>query len=363
MHNLFSLLPAVGQGILKFPEWLYVRDGLQRNLNTILRFSRKNPTAVESSHFLVRLLHSIAVPKSHNLERYYENVDAIALNVSMALKMTSAIHQGKIFNGVFYGPGNSEILIANNEGFDFEQAHQSWQDLRPVEVLRHPMSDLGLPILDGENYGSEQGLVVISINIPMLALQYRAFRLNEELVSAGQTESQRSVMQFIRMYVLPNMLPSHLDLALFNRIDNLEKGAPLGQSRYRHSFYITDYTPRVTALQDHILDNLYRVAKNFSGILRSVPTVSKENADEVMAVPDIAPTRQVLWALVIARLNALSFMFRLSREGAGVRNQSEVNKVVRSAIAYRSDKLMRAMLPLELYYEVQAEIDSILESR
>ena len=70
--------------------------------------------AVESSHFLVRLLQSITVPQSQNIERYYDNVDAISLNVSMALKMTSAISKGEMFDGVFYGKGNPEILIAHN---------------------------------------------------------------------------------------------------------------------------------------------------------------------------------------------------------------------------------------------------------
>lgn len=346
---------------MKFPEWLYVRDGLNRNLATVLRYSRKNPTAVESSHFLVRLLHSIPVPQSHNLERYYENVDAMALNVSMALKMTSPINQGKLFDGVFYGPGNSEILIAHNEGFDFEKAHQDWENLAPVQVLRHPMSDLGLPILDGDNYGAEVGLVVVSINIPMLALQYRAFRINEDLVTDGERDSQRSVMQFIRMYVLPNMLPSHLDLALFNRMDNLEKGAPLGASLYRHPFYMTDYASRALYVQEHILDNLRKFSKDFSGILRSVPAVTKETMDEVMATPDLAPTRQVLWALVLSRLNAISFMFRVAKDGPGTRNQSEVSRFKRAALAWKSDHLMRSMLPLDMYFEVESEINGILE--
>lgn len=363
MHNLFSLLPEVGQGIMKFPEWLYVRDGLTRNLASVQTYYRRNPTAVVSSHFLVRLLHSITVPQSHNLERYYDNVDSIALNLSMALKMTSSIFQGKLWDGVFYGPGNTEILIANSESFDPVQADAAWQDQTPVQVLRHPMSDLGLPILDGKrNYGTESGLVVLSINIPLLAVMYRAFRNNEAAIVDAQVESERSVMQFLRMYVLPNMLASHLDLAVFNRIDNLEKGAPLGASTYKHPFYMTDYSHRVDYVQEHILENLHNVGKNFTGVLRSIPVVSKANADEVMAVPQMAPTRQVLWALVISRLNAINFMFRINREGPGMRNQSEVNRAKRMALMYKSDSLMRNVLPLELYMEVQSEIDGILEN-
>lgn len=363
MYNLFSLLPPVSQGILRFPEWLYVRNGMLRNLTSVLRFYRRNPTAVQSEHFLVRLLQSIAVPQSLNLERYYENVDALALHMAMTLKMTSSIYPGMIFDGLFYGEGNNEILIATNESFDFEAADRNWQDLEPIRVLRHPMSDMGFPILDGRhNYGSESGLVVLTINIPMLAIMYRAFRRNEELMTEGTGESQRSVMQFIRMYVLPNMLKSHLDLAIFNRLDNLEKGAPLGEGKFRHPFYLTDYTERIQYVQERILVGLQHISKNFNGILLSVPLVVKDDADQLMAMPSIAPTRQVIWALTIARLNTVSLMFRINKDGPGVRNQSEVNRAQRYALMYKSDHLMRTMLPLELYQQVQKEIDGILES-
>lgn len=362
MQNLFHLVSPVGQGILKFPEWLYVRDGLKRNLGQVIRFYRNNPMAVPSSHFLVRLLHSINVPQSQPLERYYDNVDAMALNMSMALKMTSSIFRGQIFDGIFYGPGNSEILIAHSESFNIFDAQRNWEALAPVKVLRHPCSDLGLNLPDGTSTGTETGLVVISINIPMLALQYRAFRLNEITQVDSTNDSQKSIMQFIHMYVLPNMLFTHLDYAVFNRIDNLRKGAPLGESKKGHSFYLTDYAPKCNQVQKDILSKLDAVGKDFSGILQTVPVVTRYDMEELMLLPEMAATRQVLWALVIARLPALAFLFQVLNEGPGARNQSEVNRVMRSMLAYKSDNLMRTMLPLELYFTVQDDIDRITNS-
>ena len=84
--------------------------------------------------------------------------------------------------------------------------------------------------------------------------------------------------------------------------------------------------------------------------------------DEVMVLPDIPPMRQVLWALVISRIYAITFLFRISKDGAGIKNQSEVNKVLRSIMAYRSDNLIRNQLPLWLYYEIEDEFDYIIEN-
>lgn len=361
MLNLFNLLPDVGLGVLKNPQWSYIKDGLRKNLGTILQYYRRNPMAVKSSHFLVRLLQSITVPQSQVLERYYDNVDSMALNLSMALGMTSSIFKGKIFKGVFYGPESHEILVAHNETFDPFEAHRNWKNLSPVEVLRHPFSDLSLGIPDGRKMGTESGtgLVVVLINVPMLAVMYRAFRLNEMMVTAGEFESQRSIMQFIRMYVLPNMLMSHLDIALFNRIDNLQKGAPMGEGLTKHPFYLTDHSKQINSLDEEILKQLNKTDHTFTGILRSVPAAVKNNMDEVMVLPDLAPTKQVIWALLIARLPALSFMFRTTANEPGTRNRSEVNRTLRYFQHYKSDKLLESLLPDYLYYDIKAELDTV----
>ena len=116
MQNLFGISSTAAQGIMGLPaDWLYIKHGLLRNLSMVIKFYRRNPMAVKSDHFLIRLLQSINVPHSQNIERYYNNVDAVSLNVSMMLKMTSSIFKGQLFNGIFYGPGNDEILIAHNE--------------------------------------------------------------------------------------------------------------------------------------------------------------------------------------------------------------------------------------------------------
>ena len=364
MYRLFNTLTKSTQGIITPPLWVYVKQGLQRNLQIVTQYYRTNPMAVNSSHFLVRLLQSITIPQSMNLERYYANVDAISLKLSMAMKMTSSIFKGQLFDGVFYGPNSLEVLIADNESFDIVEANKNWEDLCPVQVLRHPKSDLGLNLLDGTNTGSETGLAVIVINIPMLALQYRAFRYNEIYLSKSEDtedgDSQKSIMQFVHMYVLPNMLYSHLDQAIFNRIDNFEKGAPLGKSKKNHPFYLTDWSSKLNQIHGILLNNLKTTKRNFFDILKTIPMVTCENAAELMIVPDLVPTRQVIWALSISRLNVLSFIFRVFEEGAGIKNQSEINYVLKQILNYRTNNLMKSILPLDVYFDIENDINELI---
>lgn len=360
MRTLFNLQSPAESGLMKPPGWNYVRQGLQENLRTIVRFHRRNPTAVKSSHFLVRLLGAIAIPHSLTLERYFANVDSLALDTSMALKMTSSIYKGAVFKGIFYGPECHEILLADDSPFDIQAVHRNWQNVSPVTVMRHPRSDLALHLPDGRETGTEYGLAVIKIHVAKLAVMYRAFSHNE-LATKGVSEPHLTPTQFIRMYVLPNMLPSHLDVAIFNRLDNLVKGAPMGEATKRHSFATVDYSKRVDLMLGDVLDIIHKKRQSLVEIMRTIPAIVHDNMSDVMDMPAMAPTRQVMWALVIARLPILSFLFRAGRERPNTSSQSEINQVRRAIGSYLSDRLFESILPVEDYYSTMLELNAIMD--
>jgi len=361
MQSLFNMTPPQSVGVLRFPEWNYVRDGMRRNVATVLEFYRKNPMAVQSSHLLVRLLHSITIPQSQPIERYYDNVDSLALNLSMALNLTSSIFKGKVWDGVFYGEGSKEILIAHNDWFDPVTAHKNWKGLQPIRILRSPHTDLGYNIPNGKRAGSETGLSVISINIPLLAIQYRAFRQEEQRIAEYTgNDSQRSIYQFVHMYPLVNAVMSQTDTIVFNRAHRVLTGAPMGESLRKHSFYLTDYSLKLTSVHMKIIDSIEKHGKDMNTTLQSVPLPMRDNLGDWCQLPDMAPTRQVVWALIVARLPVLSFLFESARGGPTARNQQEVSKVLRTIKSMRADSLLRSNLSGSVLEEVQAEVDSLI---
>ncbi|BDD79913.1 hypothetical protein [Burkholderia phage FLC9] len=363
MHGLFNLLPGVNVPTMYAANWHYARDGLRHNLKKVVEFYRYHSMAVESEHFLIRLLQSIAVGKHTELHRYYDIMDSLSLNLGMALKMTSPISRGHPFKGVFYH-GCTEVLIAENADFDVEAVDKNWENVQAIRVLRHPRSDLMLNLPDGKKTGTETGIAVIAINIPMLAVQYRAFRLREDAYSERTGEPGRTIQQFVHMHVLPNMLYSHFDYVMFNRIYNLERGIPMGEGK-AHPFYITDFSLKLNAVQATILANLQAVGQDFTGILRSIPAVTKESLNEVMTVPDMAQTIQVVWALALSRFPAIQLMVDLSeggnQAGANVRNQQQLNLLVQSIRMYKTGTYFSSVLQGEDLKLVNGEIDDLIE--
>jgi hypothetical protein len=106
-----------------------------------------------------------------------------------------------------------------------------------TRVSGHASRDLEMNLPDGRFAGAETGMVVIAINLPMLMVQYRAFRKAEGWFP-GQVDD-KSAMMFVHMYALPNMLFSQLDQTLFNRNRRLQVGIPPGWSISKYPFSLT----------------------------------------------------------------------------------------------------------------------------
>lgn len=354
MKTLFTLLKS---GTQKFPIWENARRGLSRNTERVLQYYRNNPTIVKSNHFLVKLIQSIAIPHGLNTERYYDNVENISTHLAMAMKMTSSTYKGSLFNSVFY-PGSNEIIISRTNEINLEVAVKNWRQLVPVKVIRHPISDLGLALPDGTQDVSETGLAVIMVDIPLLALQYRAFCQHEEYTK-GSDGAQLTVMQFVRMYVIPNMLVSHVDYVIFNRLDKLSRNEQPAKYIRQHPFVLIDYSQEVDDVLLRAIDLVSNQVNTFSKTIQTVPAVFNENQAYLAFLPEMAQTRQVLWALILAKLPLILFLFNISKGGPSNVNQDEVNAIVSTILINNVESVFRVQLTGDLFKEVSDELKYI----
>lgn len=356
MHTLFNIDFNTNAGVIRVPEWVYIKENFLKSLSSFTNYYRDNPTSVKSNHILVKLLQNITVSQSLDVNNYYNAVDAMADNLSMAMGFTSSIFKGKIFNNIFYGNNSNEVIIAIDQPFSAEYADKNWKTVSAVRVLRHDRTNLAMNPLRGEDkYKSE--IAIITINIPLLAIQYRAFRNVE---NNKQDDNTKSAMQFIAMYVLPNMMASHLDHAIVNRFKNLVLGAPNDSFRSTTPFYQTDFTPRVDKVLEELVSKFSSTKSRFEVILKSIQTVSKDDAFELMKIPGIIFTRQVNWALVVSRLRMLETLFTLDDRAGTNENQNNMNRIIRQAIYYRSDKSISYGLTPDIYLDVQKTIDRLV---
>lgn len=353
MIPLFSHMPEVAAPVLFPKRWDYIRSGLQINIERVRTYAQIYPTAVPSDHFLIRLLMSLAVPMSLSLARYYDAVDARAKGLSMAMEMTSSYAKGKVHPGVFYGAGCSEVLLLDEDYFDFMRVHDKWRQATPIRVVLHPKSDLNLLLPDGKAYSDEAGLAVVSINIAMLAVMYRAFTLEQT-----RKEDSLSPYQFIAAYVLPGMLPSHLDLAIFNRLCRLafeEHDRATGVKR-QHSFRVPNYTSYVDQALDYSVKTASEQHRSFLATLYGLPAISKLNQAQVLQMPDIYATSQVDWALWAARSKALKLLSVLCQTTAYATERTTLDRTHRAYAHNNVQGMIEQMLPDEVAADFFADL-------
>lgn len=324
MQNLFNSYTGPKQGLTIDPGWRYVRSGLQRNISQAVNYYRERNFSVKNSHLIVRFLNSCGVTTSDPIESFYNRMQDKALGLSMHFNMTSSIYKGDSFEGVFFGAGSKEVIIATDDSMNPFELEQNWQDIQAVTFLDHPKSDTSLLLANGKSYSAETGLSVIAINIPALLVQYRCW-LKEQSENFKNGLATFPTPVFVHKYILPNMLYSQLDVALFNRLYNLAQGAPMGKPMYRHAFQLISYDDRVDKILKDIIKKLTRNDKDFFMMMREVPMIGVENLLELAKVPESTPTRQYIWAELLSRLKLIDFLIELSPSNGKKLNREELN--------------------------------------
>lgn len=361
MYSIVAVDPNKEYGVTRFSEWKTIQDGMKRNLIAMLEHYRRASYSVEANHLLATLLQSINVPLSLNSERYYSNIFPNALATANALKFTTPFGTGNLFKGVFFNKSITEVVIAHVEEFNMEKVERNWENVTPVRVLRHPFTNLRLQVPNGRYIATESGIAFIAVNVALLAVQYRAFVFSENFKqSVDKSYVPRNVMQFLHAYVLPNMLESYLDYALFNRMDALANDRPMYYLSHASVINQHNYQPQVDSVYTKVLDVLNKTSYTAPAILAAVPSCSTPDMRSVMFVPDVAPTRQILWSTVASRLPMIRFLTEMSKKDQVIRNQYGLSDVKEILLRLTRQKVFESTLPKEILQPTMDTIHDIL---
>lgn len=348
MYTLFNEPIWGTQGAsITFPKYQRAIQGLRQNLDKVIEYNRTYPRAVDSGHFLVKLLQSLNVPLSMDVNIYRDRVEEAAEGLAMAMNLTSSLYRGRVFSpGLFYGPGSYEIVVAHAEEFDLRDIEDNWEQLCPVTFLTHPKTDLGMDTPMGFQTNGEEGLSIILINIPMLAVQYKQWRIREW---HQNNEAQRTIMQFVSSYPLNNALHSQLDIAILNRFMNVYRGDPVGLSMIRKPFTMTRWEAELDFGLDQYAEDLQKRKYTFDHFLAVFKGVSAWTLRDALRIPTMAPTRQVTWALAMSRARLVDFLLDWTKENRVDRNKSYCNDIQLETSRLLNDSALRSSLPRWAY--------------
>ncbi len=302
------------------------------------------------NHLVTKLIKTIGAPLALDMDRYYEVIRARAPGISAVSGLTTTSSPGRIFSGVFYY-GCPEIIIARVGDDRPSELVKDWRNLTPVKLLACPISNLNYLPPMGQNVQSERGLVVVDIDVAMLMLMYREFIIQDVKLSEATPERARlNETHFVGKYVIPNMIKSQTDWAIFNRFYNLVMGAPHGEAYRKVPVLMADYHKRLDKGLEHLTAKLSHVKRPYEYYLANIPTVF---TDHLTQLPDIAETRQVWWALVASRIKVMELLISLGgREGLDS-NRILINQLKVMIKEFRSDRNIFTKLPADLAMDAE----------
>lgn len=355
MYRLFTQPSKSSRGLLSLPRFTYVRQGVERNAKRLIAYARTNPMAVRSDHILMQLLQSLTVPITYDTADYYRIVSKQADELSQAMGFTTGKSYGKVLSGSdFYGKHYKEIIVSLDDKTGILPPNlPNWEDWTPVTVLKHDVTSYMTELLDGSD-DSREGVSVIQIDIALLALQYRAFRLRE--MKKPPEETQLTLAHFVMTYPIANMIWSHLDYSSFNFYLAVMDGQTYDEFREKNSFYTTNYDEKAMECYSQVADAFEKREYDWQDFFKQIPAISADNQWDALKLPVVPGTRQLEWSLIYARLPAISTYFYTNFQHGLNNSRMEGRRVTRSIRQIKNDNSVRNLLPRELYAEFSGTV-------
>ena len=349
MYTLFNTEARLRQtNVVSFGLDYVKRELLGVQVERYKQYRAMSPGFIRSDHLINKILNMIDIPFNGDLPDYYLRVGSIVDRLAGQMGLVTAAHHGRVRNhSHFYGKGVNEIIIAvADDNLTPGEIWFNWQRMSAVRLLAHPISGCGIIELDGSNDFKDMpngATAVIEINIPLLACQYQLWRMaTNALAPEGKVFP---VAHFISQVVIPNLLPSHLDVAVLNTLHSLTGATDYVRVVSDMPFYTTDLYPRLEKGLQEVLARIAGATYTYKDILAMVPVYGNNNLLQTVKMPDIAFTNQAIWALTIARLPAIALLLKLDQLSRNVKNDSEKNRIRRSLREAESGKYLVNQIP------------------
>lgn len=365
MFSVFTELSRAVRGVQAFPEANAYREGCERNVLTMQKYFRQNTFTVLNNHLLVRLLGSLSIPFGGDVRKYYDQVYDFAYDLAAAMNITSPNRTGQQSEEPYlYGTGCTEFPVALHERrWDLPEMTEAngygVYECPPLRILRHPRSDWSFDPPDGKAAGTETGIVVWTIDIPLLACQWRAFRLDQYAQPSGD---QMGEQHFIMKYVLPSLIPDHLNIATANALMKTYRNQPLGENKRRVIVGLPNFDLRLDRLMRMVADWIPTRKLSYSEMTASFPlALPKENWRSLFLMPNTLYTRQINWVLFLARLPYVAFLMEVDRKSGAEINGTVNNLALRELRFARNDSVFRQHLLGSAYNEMSSQISALVD--
>lgn len=330
MLDIFKKKPRSFSGKLQSPEIPYLRRNLAIERNTVVEYYRGHYKRIAADNLLIKVIHCFALQSHLDDLEYADWVNNQFSSYARNLGFVTPYNKGRFhIKGILLGPETCEaiqhIVDADENYFDVDQ---KWTTLTPIQYLYHTRTDLTFPLMNNTTKG--KGLGLLRLDVGMLMVKYRHWH-REAKRQFGQPPS---VAYFVGTYVIPDVIESYMDIALFNRLDVQYSHLPLRKYPAPHPFYVTNYTDRLDSLNKTVIEYCSNNELDFEQMLWNTPLIFKDNALSLVQPQEGITSRNNEWVYLLQILPYLSYL-------AKYRDKHALNNTYRQRLLNRLRYLER----------------------
>lgn len=348
MYELFEdgnmpTFPVVRLGSIDLLKRTYQRETLR-----VIDYFGSRVSAIKNDHILNRIITTSCPPLGSSIAQFYSLARMRAPIVADNMQFTYSANYGKVFDGIFYG-GAKEIILLDDSDFDPEYVYKNWRDVDAVKVITHPFTDYKLIPPFGQQYTRQDGvLTVLSVNIAMLLVQFKAWADYRFMVN-DPNKLELGSTHFIRMHVIPNILRTHVEFVFYNRLKDIFYTLPNYESINKLPFPVIDYRKIADSIASEYCEKFRDKGNPYPKLFQNIPAIFKDNMSEVLMMPDMAKTKQVWWALFLARLEDQFFAIHLLGDEGINDNKKYYNKFLSNCKFFTRDNTFKSVLSNSIY--------------
>lgn len=316
-------------------------------LDQYVQWCNQAVTTVASNHLLVSLLitltQKVGYDPNYTVQDLYNRVNFLLPDMASTFGLTYATHTGKAHVGE---NGNPTLYLLGESPLRTRISRDTpYVQIVPWRYLAHSSTNLSLASPAVAEPGIGTGVDVIELDLGLLLLQYFLW-VREQLGQTG--DDRRSLTSFVSMMVLPTLKLSQFAVAYMNRLTANAKGLPVDDRPYRFTRAFVDRSRTEGQELMNLTSTLLKRENQFGYLLEAIPVPGVwGNLGDQQTLPDLPPTRQVTWALLIARYNLTDMLYALNRISPERARQygGEVNGIRRTVNRCINDGSLVSGLP------------------
>lgn len=304
-------------------EWLKVR--IKENVSRQQEYYASAARAVFADHPLAQLLKLIGANARLDDFDVYDNSWVRAPYVSRNLGFTSEVNKGTFKKHRLYD-SDSSMILAVPEYISVFSGLENWRDLEPVRTLwiDRPYLDMAVPSSTGDITDFSAAVV----DIPRLVLMYRGFlNYRKKIMAENINAMVLGEESFVAMYALPAMLKSQADISAVSATQAYYYDRYAPTIRVQTPIYLPSYSDTFQKVAKYALERIDGAKMQYSHMLQHLPSIYKSSALSSLVMPDMVPTTQVQWSVLVARLKTIMFLLDIGGKNGINTNRGYINEI------------------------------------